>query len=157
MSRNRRNESAAVRFGPLVKVFLLCAFIGGSGVGYVWQKNQIYELGRMIKQCELKLDELRRQNKLRSDTLAQLRSPAALDARVRDLRLNLAAPRQNQILQLPEWRPSPRTPRRKPVRPAPRRSRERNDFSANPEFFAAVRVRWPCQRNTGPMRAVGDL
>lgn len=107
MSRNRRNESAAVRFGPLVKVFLLCAFIGGSGVGYVWQKNQIYELGRQIKQCELKLDEQRRQNKQRADTVAYLRSPGVLDARVKELRLDLAAPKQHQILILPEWAPAP--------------------------------------------------
>jgi hypothetical protein len=106
MSRNRRNESAAVRFGPLVKVFLLCAFIGGSGVGYVWQKNQIYELGRQIKQCELQLDELKRQNTHRANTLALLRSPAALDARVRELRLNLVAPGRHQILHLPEWAPA---------------------------------------------------
>ena len=107
MSRNRRNESAAVRFGPLVKVFLLCAFIGGSGVGYVWQKNQIYELGRVIKQCELKLDELKRQNTQRANTLAHLRSPAALDQRVKELRLNLIAPSRSQILHLPEWAPAP--------------------------------------------------
>jgi len=107
MSRNRRNESAAVRFGPLIKVFLLCAFIGGSGVGYVWQKNQIYELGRQIKQCEVKLDELLRQNKQRSDTLAYLRSPAVLDARVKELRLNLAPPKPEQILRLNEWAPAP--------------------------------------------------
>lgn len=112
MSRNRRNESAAVRFGPLVKVFLLCAFIGGSGVGYVWQKNQIYALGRQIKQCELKLDELRRQNTERANTLAQLRSPAALDARVRELRLQLAEPKPHQILRLPEWAPVPANPLR---------------------------------------------
>lgn len=110
MSRNRRNESAAVRFGPLVKVFLLCAFIGGSGVGYVWQKNQIYELGRAIKQCEVKLDELKRQNTQRANTLALLRSPAALDARVKVLRLNLTPPSRSQILRLPEWAPAPANP-----------------------------------------------
>jgi hypothetical protein len=106
MSRNRRNESAAVRFGPLIKVFLLCAFIGGSGVGYVWQKNQIYALGRQIKQCELKRDELLRQNKQRADTLAYLQSPAVLAARVRELGLKLAPPAQHQILRLTEWAPA---------------------------------------------------
>ena len=107
MSKNRRNQTAAVRFGPLVKVCLICVFIGGSGVGYVWQKNQIYELGRQIKQCELKLDELRRQNKQRADNLAQLRSPVALEAAVRKLKLNLAAPAPRDILRLNEWAPAP--------------------------------------------------
>ena len=41
MARNRKNQSAVVRFGPAVKALLLCLFIGGSGVGYVWQQNQL--------------------------------------------------------------------------------------------------------------------
>jgi hypothetical protein len=41
MAKNRKYQSAAVRFGPALKAFLLCAVIGGSGVGYVWQKSQI--------------------------------------------------------------------------------------------------------------------
>src|ERR1041384_3980802 len=110
MSKNRRNLSAAVRFGPLVKVCLICAFLGGAGVGYVWKKNQIYELGRQIKQCELKLDELRRQNKQRADNLAQLRSPVALEAAVKKLRLNLAPSEPKMILRLNEWAPACASP-----------------------------------------------
>jgi hypothetical protein len=90
----------------MVKVCLICAFIGGSGVGYVWQKNQIFELGRQIKQCELRLDELRRQNKQKADALAYLRSPKVLDARVKELKLNLAPPEPKQILRLNEWAPA---------------------------------------------------
>ena len=55
MAKNRKYESAAIRFGPALKAFLLCLLIGGSGVGYVWQKNQIYELGRQFKQQERRL------------------------------------------------------------------------------------------------------
>ena len=106
MSRNRQNQSASVRFGPLVKVCLICVFIGGSGVGYVWQKNQIHELGRQIKQCELKLDELRRQNKQKADNLALLRSPVALEAAVKKLKLDLAPPEPRYILRLQEWAPA---------------------------------------------------
>jgi hypothetical protein len=41
MARNRKNQSAAMRFGPVLKALLLCLLIGGSGIGYVWQKDQI--------------------------------------------------------------------------------------------------------------------
>jgi hypothetical protein len=44
MAKNRRNQSAAIRFGPAIKALLLCMFIAGSGIGYVWQKKQIMEL-----------------------------------------------------------------------------------------------------------------
>ena len=53
MARNRKYQSAAIRFGPTLKALLLCLLIGGSGVGYVWQKDQIYQLGQQIRKREL--------------------------------------------------------------------------------------------------------
>ena len=81
MARNRKYKSAVVRFGPALKAFVLCLLIGGSGVGYVWQKNQIYQLGQQIKKRELRLSELKDQNgRLRKD-LGIMRSPSALEKR----------------------------------------------------------------------------
>ena len=60
MARNRKYQSAAIRFGPALKAFLLCLLIGGSAVGYVWQKNQIYQLGQQIKLREANLKFKRR-------------------------------------------------------------------------------------------------
>ena len=65
-----------MRFGPALKAFLLCLFIGGSGVGYVWQKNQFFELGKQIKQRELRLNGLAVQNEKLKKQLATMRSPA---------------------------------------------------------------------------------
>ena len=106
MAKNRKYQSAAIRFGPALKAFLLCLLIGGSGVGYVWQKSQIYELGRQIKARENRLAELRDQNKKLSDQLAMLRSPAKLDQRVRELNLGLGQPRQSSVVRL--FEPMPR-------------------------------------------------
>ena len=58
MARNRKYQSAAIRFGPPLKVFLFCSLIGGSALGYVWQKDQISQLGRQINRYEVRLDEL---------------------------------------------------------------------------------------------------
>jgi len=80
----------------------LCVIIGGSGVGYVWQKSQINELGRQIKQREQKLIELDHQNKKLRDHLAELRSPAKLNERVQKLNLGLVLPQANQVWLLPE-------------------------------------------------------
>ncbi|MBI3879376.1 MAG: hypothetical protein HY301_04850 [Verrucomicrobia bacterium] len=102
MSKNRRKESAAVRFGPVLKVCLLCAFIGGAGVGYVWQKNQIYQLGNQMTQCERQLAELKRQNNLKANQLAQMQSPGVLELQVRKHKLGLDRPLPGQIVRLPE-------------------------------------------------------
>lgn len=102
MARNRKNQSAAVRFAPAVKALMLCLFIGGSGVGYVWYKNQISVLGQQIKERETRLVELQRQNKMARAQLDALCSPVALDARVKKLNLGLIAPPVSQIVRLTE-------------------------------------------------------
>jgi len=102
MAKNRKNQSAAVRFGPALKAFIFCVIIGGSGVGYVWLKSQIDELGRQVTQRELRLRELDTQNKKLRDHLATLRSPAELTERLRKLNLGLVMPQPNQVYQLAE-------------------------------------------------------
>ena len=102
MAKNRKNQSAAVRFGPALKAFVFCVIIGGSAVGYVWQKSQIDELGRQIKQREQRLVELGNQNKKLRDHLAMLRSPAQLNEKIQKLNLGLGMPQPNQVCPLPE-------------------------------------------------------
>src|SRR5690349_4386812 len=102
MAKNRKYRSAALRFGPALKAFLLCLFIGGSGVGYVWQQNQLLELGRQIKQRELRLNGLAAQNEKFKKQLAGMRSPAALENRIKELNLGLLQPQPSQIWRLPE-------------------------------------------------------
>jgi len=102
MARNRKNQAAAIRFGPALKALLLCLFIGGSGIGYVWQKSQIYELGQQRKKRELRLAELQVQNKKMKDQLAMLQLPAKLDEQVRRLKLGLGPPRPAQVWRVAE-------------------------------------------------------
>jgi len=102
MARNRKYQSAAIRFGPVLKAFLLCLLIGGSGVGYVWQKDQIYQLGRQIKKRELRLAELADQNEKLRKQLATMRSPRFLEWRIQELGLGLMPPQPAQVWRLTE-------------------------------------------------------
>ena len=102
MARNRKNQSGAVRFVPALKALLLCLLIGGSAVGYVLQKNKIYELGRQITKRESTLERLRWENKLRANQLAALQLPARLVERNRDLKLGLVPPQPAQMIWLAE-------------------------------------------------------
>jgi hypothetical protein len=102
MARNRKYRSAAIRFGPALKAFLLCLLIGGSGIGYVWQKNQIYELGKQIKVRELRLGSLDDQNEKLRKQLGAMRSPGFLEQRIKELNLGLAQPTQSQVWRLVE-------------------------------------------------------
>lgn len=102
MSRNRKNQSAAIQFSPALKAILICLMIGGSGVGYVWQKSKIYELGKVITKRETALRTLQDQNEKLRRQLAMLRSPAFLETRIRELNLGLVQPHPAQIWRLAE-------------------------------------------------------
>jgi len=100
MARNRKYQSAAVRFGPALKAFLLCLLIGGSGVGYVWQKSKIYELGQQMKMREIRLGQLVNQNRKLEKHLHEMRTPDFLGKRIQEL--GLIAPPRSQVWQLEE-------------------------------------------------------
>jgi len=134
MARNRKYQSAAIRFGPALKAFGLCLLIGGSGVGYVWQKNQIYELGQQIKKREQRLAGLEDQNEKLRKQLAIMHSPQYLEARNRDLNLGLAAPQPAQVWRVVE------PPRDLPAalpNPAPTPSRRGTGAAGREPQFAA--------------------
>ena len=105
MARNRKSQSAAIRFGPALKAFLLCLLIGGSGVGYVWQKEQIANLGTQIKKREAKRQALELANEALRRQLADMRSPLYIRMQIKREGLGLVLPQDNQILRLPEPAP----------------------------------------------------
>ncbi len=102
MARNRKSQSAAIRFGPALKAFLLCFLIGGSGIGYVWQKDEISRLQYERKKRELRLSELRKQNLMLGEQLAYVRSPKYIEDRVRELKLGLVPHEASQVWLLPK-------------------------------------------------------
>ena len=125
MARNRKNQSAAVRFGPALKALLICLFIGGSGVGYVWQQNQLLELGRQKAEKEKRLNLLRVQNSQLGRHLAELQSPKSIETRLKELNLGLSMAQPTQIVRLVD---APLTPAGKPIlsmHPAERQYAER--------------------------------
>ncbi len=102
MAKNRKAQSTAIRLVPALKAFFLCLLIGGAGVGYVWQKNLILELGRQISKREARLDQLQWENKKRRELLAHLQLPQRLEERVKQQRLGLVLPRPGQTIYLAE-------------------------------------------------------
>jgi hypothetical protein len=101
MARNKKNESA-LRVAPALTALALCSLFVLLGVGYVWFKNQIDLLGRQIKEREMRLADMERQNKMRRDQLATLCSPVALDALVKKLNLGLGPPAKSQVIWMVE-------------------------------------------------------
>ncbi len=102
MARNRKSQSVAVRFGPAIKALVICLLIGGSGVGYVWQKEQIVRLGEQIKARESNLTALEHQNDKLRKQLANMQSLPFLEAKIKELNLGLVPQQQSQVWRFPE-------------------------------------------------------
>lgn len=108
MASNRRNQSGAVRFVPALKAVMLCTLIGGSCVGYVLQKNKIFELGQQIGARQQKLEKLRKENQILADRYAAMQLPQRLAERMKELKLGLVPPQRHQIVWISE--PPPASP-----------------------------------------------
>ena len=105
MRSNRKRES--LRFGNVAKSLFTCLAIATVGVGYVWQKNQIYRIGDEIKKRETALSAAEKRNTMLAAQLAQLKSPVYLETRCQQANLGLVAPKETQTIRLlepgPEW------------------------------------------------------
>jgi len=105
MRSNRKRES--LRFGNVAKSLITCLSIAAIGVGYVWQKNQIYRLGDEIKKRETAFAAAEKRNTMLAAQLAQLKSPVYLETRCQQANLGLVAPKETQTIRLlepgPEW------------------------------------------------------
>jgi hypothetical protein len=133
MARNRKNQPAALRFGPAIKALFLCLFIGGSGVGYVWQKDQLLELGRHRAEREKRLNRLRVENSLLVQHLVELESPRGLEAKLKELKLGLIVAQPTQIVRLRDLPiPADSAPAPEPGQPDRKYARQQLAVSAEP-------------------------
>ena len=115
MGRNRKNGSATWLV-PGAKAALICLLLGGSAIGYVYQKNQLNDLGRQILKSEAELKGYQQSNAHLHRSLLTLHSTVYLEQQVRERKLPLSQPAQNQILTIPEMPPnSMLAPRNRPA------------------------------------------
>ena len=66
---------------PAVWAAVICLLLGGSAIGYVYQKNQIIELGKQIQKSEQRLTVLRDNNSKLRKQLLTLQSAVYLEQR----------------------------------------------------------------------------
>lgn len=100
MRRNRKREP--LRLGSVARSLMVCGCIAVAGLTYVYQKNQIYRLGDDVKKREGTLLALDKRNSMLAAQLAQFKAPAYLEARCQQYSLGLTAPRDTQVVRLPE-------------------------------------------------------
>jgi cell division protein FtsB len=102
MARNRKNEAAIFQMGRTFFMFFACLIVGGAGIGFVSQKNQIIQLGQQKKRSEQHLAQLRDQNDKLRRQLATVCSPQFVELRIKELNLGLVQPQPTQVWRLVE-------------------------------------------------------
>ena len=100
MKRNRKREP--LRFGTVTRSLAVCICVAAAGLCYLWQKNAIYRLGDEIKKREAALSSAQKRNLMLASQLAHLESPAELEVKCQQYNLGLVAPKEGQVLRLPE-------------------------------------------------------
>lgn len=102
MAHNRKGQSAGMQIGPVFLVMLLILLIGGGGVAYVWQKNEIRAMSQEKLRKERALHELQINNRKSRDILEKLLVPGNLDAKAREFKLGLAPCPPEQVVRIIE-------------------------------------------------------
>lgn len=100
MRRNRKRESLPT--SAVARTLLACVCVAGVGLGYVWQKTQIYRLGDEIKKRESVLLAVEKRNSMLAAQLAYMKSPAQLETQCLQSRLGLVAAREAQVVRVYE-------------------------------------------------------
>lgn len=98
------NKPNAVNATTVAKVLALSLFLGGSGVGYVFQKGQIDGLKKQEEANVLKIYDLSRRSDNLKVRLAGVTSRAQLELAGRHFQLQLRMPDPGQVITLPEPR-----------------------------------------------------
>ena len=84
MALNRRRHANALPIASIATWVLVCIFLGGAGLGYVYLKNQIHTTGSKIKALERELAELNTQDEVTRSKIASLSSRSALQRRLNE-------------------------------------------------------------------------
>jgi uncharacterized protein HemX len=102
-----RNRQTHIQAATIAKVVALSLFLGGSGVGYVFQKGQIDGLARQVAANDEVLNELETRQRILKLRLEQSTSRPQLELARRDFNLPLVQPDRQHVLTLPEPRIDP--------------------------------------------------
>lgn len=97
-----RKRQTVVQAGTIAKVVALGLFLGGSGVGYVFQDSQIKGLNKQFGANEDQIRELKNKLQDLKMQIEQATTRQSLEASARHFHLPLQEPEPNHLIPLPE-------------------------------------------------------
>ena len=98
MPVNRRRHANALPIASFATWLIIGLFACGSGLGYVWCKNRLYQTGTKIEAVERELRDLRNRNVGLQTKIASLSSTDALNRRFASGDIKLVPVRPERIV-----------------------------------------------------------
>jgi hypothetical protein len=92
MAARGKRALRTVRAVPVIQALLICLFVGGAAIGYVYQKNQLNRLNRAIEDLRDRRDRLVSQGEEYRRKVSELHAPDRIRAEVERLGLVLIEP-----------------------------------------------------------------
>ena len=100
MNTNRRKQVNPVHLSSLIRWLLVAAFIGASGLCFVYIKNQQFALAEEIRQVERRISNMRAQNESLLARVTELSSRRMLQQRITEGFISVKPMQDNVIARL---------------------------------------------------------
>lgn len=84
MAQNRKKHANALPVASLARWIFVAFFMGVTGLGYVYLKNQLHSTGDEIKILECKLDDLTTRNNVLHGRISTLSSRTTLQRKLNE-------------------------------------------------------------------------
>ena len=100
MNTNRRKQVNPVQMSSLIRWLLVAAFIGASGLFFVYIKNQQFALAEETRQVERRIANVRSQNETLLARVTELSSRRVLQQRITEGFISMKPIQDNVIARL---------------------------------------------------------
>jgi hypothetical protein len=148
---NQKNGDAAIRFRTIVWTFGACAVVAMVGLGLAHQHNLHHDLADEGRRLDREIDALEDRIRQAIKVEAALKSPLALEQRVRDLNLGLVPIQATQRLYLAHSE----APATSPALPLPRLTPGTEIAASRPPAPTAPANRAAAKPAPAPVAATG--
>jgi len=100
MAQNRKKHANSLPVAWLARWVFVAFFLGVTGLGYVYLKNQLHSTGDEIKVMERKLDDLAVQNNVMHGRISTLSSRTMLQRRLNEGFIKMSPVSDDRIVRV---------------------------------------------------------
>ncbi len=99
-NRNRKLRLNTTQNSMMLKMISFVSILAAYGFFFVWQNIQCVQTGENIRELEVRLKKVVKENKRLEFEITQLKAPYNIHKSIKEHNLQMVAVRENQIVKL---------------------------------------------------------